>query len=234
MNMLNLKKVVEQDADCVKLLNKRIIDNSLHGIIIYATLEAASGADKVETYDYWVNTCLGRSLNIDDHTEEDIKEYLKLKWLQIVLISELLKHLHNFVIDFSKLKPYTTYSLKNSLPAKEAFHVTDISLQFNTLTTSNFAVYRVEGTTNFDKDTTIVLEFNIPFQMIAVIDRPKFTSFKDFFDDQRNSGFYLAYSANKHGEWTGTSKIYLNFSKNMKETINLALAKSVAASLIID
>lgn len=234
MNISNLKKVVEQDADCIKLLNKRIVVSCSNGVMINTSFEVASGANKVETYDYWVNICLGRTLNIDDHTEETIKDYLKLKWLQVVLISDLIRRLHNFVIDLTKLKHYNTYSSERNLPAKETFHVKDVSLKFDTLTASNFAIYRVEGTTDFDKDATIVLEFGIPFQMVSVLDRHIFKSFKDFFDEPRNSYCYLSYSTRKHGEGSGTFTTYISFTQNIKEIINNVLAKSVIASLIID
>ena len=234
MNILKLKKVVGQDTDCVKLLNKRIVDSSSNGLYTMTLLETASGANKVETYNYWVNTCLGRTLNLDDHTEEVIKDYLKLKWLQVVLLSEIIMHLHNFVIDFTRLKHYNTYSSENNLPAKDVFHVNKVSLKFNTSASGNFAVYRVEGTTAFDADNTIVLEFGIPFQMIAVLDRTKFESFKDFFDDQRNSYCYLRYGARKHGEGSGTFTTYIDFNKNVKEIISNVLAKSVIAGLIIN
>ena len=89
MNLERLEQIISKDPECRELLNKKIITNILNGITITGSLSGElrfwSSAGTIKQLNYWVNDCIGRSINKENYTEEQIVEYLKLKWLQIIL-----------------------------------------------------------------------------------------------------------------------------------------------------
>ena len=72
MDIPKVKNLVENDADCIKLLNKPIISSGENYHFKYSTLKNILDTDDEGIYLYWINKALKKKIDVDNHTEEEI------------------------------------------------------------------------------------------------------------------------------------------------------------------
>ena len=175
MNLERLGQIISKDPECRELLNKKIITDILNGITITGSLSGElrlwSSAGTIEQLNYWVNDCIGRSLNKENYTEEQIAEYLKLKWLQVILASKLVQNLDNFNVNFKESKNKLSKVLNGrTIPDEGIFIINSVDFNTKVLEESSFALYTIKGAVDWAKQIEITLSIFIPFQTIALTD----------------------------------------------------------------
>ncbi len=246
MNLERLEQIISKDQECRELLNKKIITCILKGTTTY-TIDAALGGELklwgpssiIEQLNYWVNDCIGRSLNKENYTEEQIAEYLKLKWLQIILASKLVQNLNNFKVNFKKSKDrFSKVSTGITVPDDGTFIINSVDFNTKVLEESSFALYTIKGAVDWAKQIEITLSIFIPFQTIALTDLLHNTAhtFYDLFNlktvnsliintccEKNSAGASHKLAFNKHTDFNDT---------NLKQIINNFIADLTILEMI--
>ena len=234
--IIKVENLVENDADCIKLLNKPIISSGENYHFKYSTLKNILDTNDDRMYLYWINTVLNKKINVDVHTEEEIKDYLKLKWLQVTLISYLIdNYLMKFEIDFTKLPQYNTYASSVNLPPKDTFIAESVYQNFVCSEMNDFAIYNVRGRVGFDKNALIIVEFEIPLQISDLAIRSKYNNFTDFCNNSVNGFEFIAHVIENNRDTADFAKLpggFARFDQPILKKINDAIINSIEWNII--
>jgi len=228
MDLKKLNRMITLDDDCKYLWGEEIIRERSGNILDTTPLAYAINGFGKDPLSYWVNDCIGRGYRIDDLTEEQVLEYLKLKLTQTVILSKFLEKLNKgLVLDFRDFPHYDKLKQNYNLPAWTNFKVMSIISQFETLTTSSFMVYTIDGKTEVDDNVLIEIEFRVPLQLIAVTDRAKYSSLGEFAADDRYNSFDVYTTVYRDGDDINVYRDTVYSQHSAKQTIYNILRTAV-------